>query len=81
MEQVNLRKDWANHISSFENKDSKQECALKDFICKLKEKKIKLNIHLFIPVKGPKQFGQPFPLLNLGNAQKKSVFLGLFEKF
>ena len=39
-----FKERWANHITSFKNKDSKQECALKDFIWKLKEKKIKFTI-------------------------------------
>ena len=40
-----FKERWANHISSFRNKNCKQECALKDFIWKLKHDDIKFNIN------------------------------------
>ena len=39
-----FKERWANHISSFRNKDCKQECALKKFVWKLKQYEIKFNI-------------------------------------
>ena len=39
-----FKERWANHLSSFNNVNSNQECALKDFIWKLKRDKIKFTM-------------------------------------
>ena len=35
---------WANHIHTFRNRQTKQECALKDFIWKLKDDEVDFTI-------------------------------------
>ena len=41
---IKFKERWSNHLYSFKNKNSNQECALKDFVWKLKTEKIKFTM-------------------------------------